>query len=296
MNDARTEPATTLHILGVGTPDPHRERFGSAFVLERGGEYIMVDCGPAAVYKLAHVGLHPTQIDRLLFTHHHSDHNLDYPCFLLTRWDLDNGDRARIKPLRVLGPPPTASLTERLIGEHGAFKEDITARIEAPVSQLMHTNRGGELPRGWPRPEVRDIEPGVVEQDDGWTITAVRVQHVEPWLTELGYRIETPVGTVAFTGDAGPCDALDELAGGADVLVMCCAHIGTVKPLTAQTVTGAQEVADVASRAGVKTVVLTHIPYTHGKAGKRERMIGAVAQGFDGRIVFGDECLSLPLF
>ena len=33
----------------------------------------------------------PTEIDNLFFTHHHSDHDLDYPAFLLTRWETSLG-------------------------------------------------------------------------------------------------------------------------------------------------------------------------------------------------------------
>ena len=92
-----------LYVLGGGNPDPNPERFGSSFVFEVGGEHLMVDCGPAATYKLAQAGLRPTQINWLFFTHHHFDHNADYPCFLLTRWDQGAHRAAR---LNVIGPRP----------------------------------------------------------------------------------------------------------------------------------------------------------------------------------------------
>ena len=52
-------------------------------------ERILVDCGPEATYKLSRLGLLPTAVGVLFFTHHHSDHSADYPCFLMTRWDLE---------------------------------------------------------------------------------------------------------------------------------------------------------------------------------------------------------------
>jgi ribonuclease Z len=66
-----------VHILGAGTPTPTPDRFGSAFAVEVGGEYLMFDCGPAATWKLVKAGLTPTQIDYLFFTHHHFDHDVD---------------------------------------------------------------------------------------------------------------------------------------------------------------------------------------------------------------------------
>ena len=72
-----------VHVLGAGTPTPTPERFGSSFVAEVGGEKIMVDCGPAATHKLVQAGLWPTDIDYVFFTHHHFDHDVDFPCSLL---------------------------------------------------------------------------------------------------------------------------------------------------------------------------------------------------------------------
>jgi len=41
--------------------------------------------------KLVKAGLWPTRIDHPFFTHHHFDHDADYPCFLLCRWDQSIG-------------------------------------------------------------------------------------------------------------------------------------------------------------------------------------------------------------
>ena len=76
-----------VFVLGGGTPTPTEFRFGSAHGLRIGEEVLMFDCGPAATHKLVKAGLYPTQVDNLFFTHHHFDHNIDYPCFLLCHWD-----------------------------------------------------------------------------------------------------------------------------------------------------------------------------------------------------------------
>ena len=98
-----------IHILGAGTPTPTPTRFGSSYVVEVGDDQIMVDCGPAATYKLVQAGLWPTNIDYLFFTHHHFDHDVDYPCFLLCRWDQSIGQEGQ---LQVFGPTPTEKITE----------------------------------------------------------------------------------------------------------------------------------------------------------------------------------------
>jgi ribonuclease Z len=83
-----------LYILGAGTPTP--DRYGSAHVVELGAERFLFDCGPAATHKPAKAGLFPTEIDRLFFTHHHFDHDVDYPAFLLVRRGVPLGPSDRV--------------------------------------------------------------------------------------------------------------------------------------------------------------------------------------------------------
>ena len=78
------------------------ERYGCSCILEIGDDRIMVDCGPGTTYKMARMGMSPTQVNSVFLTHHHSDHIVDFPCFALLRFDLDPGD---LPPLRIFGPP-----------------------------------------------------------------------------------------------------------------------------------------------------------------------------------------------
>src|SRR5687767_9556837 len=92
-------------MLGAGVPTPTPSRFGSAYLLDVAGGSLLVDCGPSTTSKLVAAGRRPADVSLLLFTHHHFDHNADYPCFVLTRWDQDVDQT----PLRVYGPPPTTA-------------------------------------------------------------------------------------------------------------------------------------------------------------------------------------------
>ena len=103
-----------LIILGCGTPAPSLTRWGTAFLLGVGDDWLLFDCGPATTYKMFRAGVRVTEVDHVFFTHHHSDHDSDYPCFLLTRFDLHTGKE---NPLNVYGPPPTERLTDQLMGE-----------------------------------------------------------------------------------------------------------------------------------------------------------------------------------
>jgi len=101
MASPENDSNAQIIIIGCGTPTPTPERFGSCLVIQVGGELLMFDCGPATTYKMVRMGLQPTDISHLFFTHHHYDHNVDYPCFLLCRWDHEKNGVPRLK---VYGP------------------------------------------------------------------------------------------------------------------------------------------------------------------------------------------------
>ena len=211
---------TRVHVLGAGTPTPTPTRFGSSFVVRTGDDHIMIDCGPAATHKLVQAGLWPTNVDYLFFTHHHFDHDVDYPCFLLCRWDQSIGKENR---LQVFGPTLTEQLTRRILDEReGAFAHDWIARVNHPLSQSVYVNRGGVLPRKPPDVSAKDIGPGKVFSGADWEVHAAPAEHVQPYLDSLAYRLDTPDGSIVFTGDTQPCDSVRELARGADVLLCMC--------------------------------------------------------------------------
>ncbi len=283
-----------LLLLGTGTPTPTPDSFGTSYVLQLGDEFLMIDCGPAATHKLVKAGLWPTKVDYLFFTHHHFDHNVDYPCFLLCRWDQSTGKE---NLLRVFGPPPTRRLTDRLIGPEGAFAEDWKARVGAPVSQHVFKNRGGLLPRPEPRVVATDVGPGMVIETANWRINAARVHHVEPWLESLAYRVETPALTITFAGDTGLCESAINLAKGSDVLVVNCWDHQDIMERNGEAPgqTGTRDAAQMATQSGVKTLVLTHMGKRMTSPGLKEDALAEIGGHFRGVIIFGEELMVLEV-
>lgn len=284
-----------LHLLGTGTPTPTKARFGTAYVLQIGADFLLFDCGPATTHKLVRADMWPTQIDYLFLTHHHFDHNADLPCFLLCRWDQSTGKE---NVLQVFGPPPTETIIQKLIGPDGAFADDWKARIGAPVSQSVHENRGGSLPRPEPNLEVKEVGPGEVCRREEWNVTAGPAQHVEPWLQSLAYRVDTERGSIVFAGDTGPHTPLSNFAKGADVFVAnCWNHQSTMDgDGEAPGQTGTADAARFARDSGAKLLILTHTGPSLCKPGSRERAIRDISAVFDGDIVFGEEGMNLDLW
>jgi ribonuclease BN (tRNA processing enzyme) len=284
-----------VYILGAGTPTPTPTRFGSSYVVEVGGEYLMFDCGPAATHKLVKAGLWPTQIDYLFFTHHHFDHDIDYPCFLLCRWDQSVGKENQ---LRVFGPTLTEQVTDRILSEErGAFAHDWIARVNHPLSQQVYVNRGGTLPRPPPSVLAKDVGPGLVHEGHGWRVTAAPAEHVQPWLDSLAYRLDSPEGSVVFTGDTQPCASVVELARGADVMLCMCWDDQARMNQNGESVgqCGTTAAAWMAQEAGVKKLVLSHIGPHLASHGPLEKGIADVSKLYDGAVLFAEELMSFEV-
>ena len=286
---------TSIHVLGAGTPTPTPHRFGSAFVIKIGSDQIMLDCGPAATHKLVKSGLWPTNINHLFFTHHHFDHDIDYPCFLLCRWDQSTGKE---DVLKVYGPELTERITKGILDkEEGLFAHDWIARVNHPLSQRIHVNRGGTLPRKPPYVQAKDVGPGKVHSGKDWEVTAASAEHVQPYLDSLAYRFETSNGSIVFTGDTQPCESVQTLAHEADMLLCMCWDEQSVMDESGEAggQCGTEGAARMAQNAGVKKLVLVHIGPHLSQDEVKTRSATELSKIYEGEIVFADEMMSLEL-
>jgi ribonuclease BN (tRNA processing enzyme) len=283
-----------LILLGTGTPAPSLERQSSGYLIEVDGDTILFDHGPGAHHRLLECGRKATDITHVLFSHLHYDHFLDYPRLVLQRWDQGAG---RIPELNVYGPPPIARLTEQLFGEDGVFGPDIAARVGHESSLDVFRLRGGTVPRAWPAPRVTEIHAGSVIEGRGWTIRIGHAEHVQPYLECLAFRIDTPNASLCYSGDSSPCPSLLELARGADVLIQMNHSFSGMEPSAAfRAACGHHRGnAEMARDAGVKTLVLTHVPPDLDVPGTIERMTDEIRQIFDGDVVWGKDLLELSI-
>ena len=282
-----------IHIVSSGTPTPTPKRFGTCYVLQTDDDFLMFDCGPAATHKLVKVGIFPTQVEYLFFTHHHFDHNSDYPCFLLCRWDQSIGKESVLK---VRGPSPTEWITERLFGNEGAFSHDWKARVGHPGSQQVFLNRGGTLPRPAPSVDAEDVKPGEILKTDQWKVSATHAKHMDPFLETLAYRVDTPNSSVVFTSDCGLCESVVELAKGTHTIVVnCWDHQNAMDTAVSSSIAGTIEAGQFAKKAGAKTLILTHQGANLCQAGSREKAVSDISKLFGGVIIFAEELMTIEL-
>jgi len=276
-----TLAGTRVVVLGTGNPNADPDRSGPALAIIAGDEAYLVDAGPGVVRRAALAAradaipsLAPERIRRVFVTHLHSDHTTGLPDLILAPWVL-----GRMTPLEVYGPPGTRRMAELL---ERAYSEDVDIRLH-----------GGEPSNktGW-AVTARDVAAGVVYRDSNVTVTAFDVAH-GAWKHSLGYRFQTRDRTIVVSGDTRPTEAVVRACNGCDVLVhevYSAERFATLTPTWQRYHsafhTSTSELADLASRAHPRLLVLYHQLYWGDDDANLLRQIGATYQG---RVVSGKD-------
>lgn len=283
-----------ITLLGTGTPAPSRRRAGSGYVVQIHNETFVFDHGPGAHARMIESNISITEVSQLFLTHFHYDHFVDVPSLILRRWDQGAG---QIGDLTVYGPKPANHIFDSLFGRNGIFGGDLEARTRNEASVALYHARGGEGDRTRPTPQVIEVEDGATIEGPGWTVRAVETPHTQPQLTSLAYRLDCGEGSMVYSGDTGPCDALTRLADSADILIHMCHYVSGTEYNQVMTwgCAGHKLAAEHARNAMVKTLVLSHLTEQIDTDGTRERVLGDIAQIFNGRVIFGEDLKQITI-
>lgn len=217
----------TLHLLGTGAALSGPRRTTTMLALEAERSILVVDCGGDVVQRMQAADLSLGEIAALFLTHEHPDHVGGFPLFMEKIWLA-----GRREPVPVYGPEAALSQARRLF-------------------EAFDTSGWEGLPEiRWHPVELRqNVEVLRTEQ---WHVTAAPGTHSVP---VLGIRVEDlrGGGTVAYSSDTERSDRIAELASGADVLV----HEATG---AFSGHSSGEDAAAVAMRAGVRRLILVHLP------------------------------------
>ena len=199
-----------LHVFvcGAGGPLPDAERSSACLAVIAGDALFLVDVGAGAARNLAFGGFRPTQIERVLLTHFHSDHIDGLGEIATLRW-AGGGWSA---PLPVHGPD---GVEDVVIGFNLAYRQDQTYRTAHHGELATPRDAAGLIALPFARPADGDA-PVVFEGRD-LRITSFGVDHA-PVSPAVGYRIEYKGRSIAISGDTAKSDNLIAQAHGVDVL------------------------------------------------------------------------------
>ncbi|WP_028593653.1 ribonuclease Z [Paenibacillus assamensis] len=147
-----------IYFLGTGAGMPSTTRNVSSLALrltEERGTFWLFDCGEGTQHQLLSSPLKMSKCEFIFITHLHGDHLFGLPGFLSSR-SYQGGQT----PLTVFGPKGIGDYMKVCFG---------VSRTEVSYPLL-----------------IKEIEPGVVWEDEQFVVTAMQLSHRIP---TLGYRI-----------------------------------------------------------------------------------------------------------
>lgn len=278
-------PGARVVLLGTkGGPTPGTLRAAPATLIEIGGTAWVVDCGNGVANQLVKAGVSLDRLQRIFITHNHSDHVADAGTLIELAWSsgLDT-------PVTVHGPPPiTAIVRDQL----AALSYDVEARMReegrVPLAPLVSVEERAQ--------------PGVVLKANGVTVTSALVDH-ETVRPAFAYRFDTPGRSIVISGDTRYSDNLVALAKGADLLIheaiyapaidrMGGENAPTLRDHLRRSHTIAEDVGLVATRAGVKKLVLSHL-VPGGPQVTDAMWLAAVRRTYAGPVAIGRDLMEV---
>jgi ribonuclease BN (tRNA processing enzyme) len=259
---------------------PERKMTGQAIVID--GRVYMIDVGYGVVGRMTEAKLAFGDVGGIFITHLHSDHVADYPMLA-----YEIAHRRGISPVPVFGPE---GIQRTHAGALQVFSEDFARRADMMRGLTPPGERFG----------VTEIsKDGLIYQDDRVKVTALAVPH--PPIPSYAYRFDSRDRSIVISGDTSAFDSLANLAKGAEILVHEAIYLpGFASPpynmpdqmlKMATTVhTTPEQAGQIAQKAGVKTLVLSHlIPGENTTADDVWR--AEAAKHFTGNIIVGHDLM-----
>ncbi|MBS0280562.1 MAG: MBL fold metallo-hydrolase [Proteobacteria bacterium] len=277
-----------LILLGTGGgPTPKPDRAAPSQVIVVNGDAYVIDCGNGVARQMVLAGVPVSSLRNVFITHQHSDHNADYGNLIWLSWATTLATK-----VGTYGPPPLKEMT-RLFLEMNDY--DIRTRMadegRPPLKNLI---------------DAHEISgDGPVMQDKNVKVTAALVEHplVKP---AFAYRFDCPDRSIVISGDTRPSENLIRLAKGADVLVHEVMYLPAIEQLIAREAnattlrahliashTSTEDVGRIATEAGVKTLVLSHLVPGGPPIIPDQVWYDAVRPHFQGQLVVGRDLMVL---
>lgn len=271
-----------ITFLGTSASIPTNNRSLPSVVIQREGDILMFDCGEGTQRQMIKAGIGLNRKMRVFITHMHGDHVLGLPGMIQTMSLL-----GRDKKLQIYGPDGINAFIDSIIStvkfwlgfpievyevgeEHPVCQEEsyevrsVCAEHSIPslAYALIEKPRPGRF-----YPE-KAIELGVPKGplwsmlQKGMNIKLPNGRIIKP---EDVLGPPRPGRKIVYASDTRPSDRIVELARGADVLI----HEATFSDEMVERAkedghSTPKEAAEVALKAGVKLLILTHISARYG--------------------------------
>ena len=246
-------------ILGSGTGVPLKSRHAPGLAVTAGTTQILFDSGSGAAYQIAAAGLKYYDFDHLFYSHYtHPDHINDLAELIFANKYFDP---PRTRELNIYGPRGIRVFFRRLVALYPVLDD-----LKYPLS-------------------IHELEKDHITLD-GVTIESRPLEHKES--ISVGYRIEYEQKSLIYSGDTDYCTALINLAKGGDLLIVECSAPDGFKVEGHLT---PSEIGEIALRAGVKKVILTHL---YPRCDQVD-VVAQVRKIFDGEVIRAEDLMQIEI-
>lgn len=296
-----------LVVLGTASQVPTRYRNHNGYLLRWDGEGVLFDPGEGTQRQMVLAGVAAGAINRLCLTHFHGDHCLGVPG-IIQRSSLDRVSHPIVAHFPASGQQYFDRLRHASVFYDAADVREEPVQADGPVAagafgvlearaldhsidvfgyRLVEPDGRRFVPELLSRFGIAGPQVGELERAGVITVGGRAVELSEVTKVRRGQRF-------AFVMDTRLCDAVYELADGADMLVIEATFLHQDAELAQQYGhLTARQAAGVAAACGVRTLVLTHFSQRYPDATNRYRE--EAAEAFSGDVVVAEDLMRIAV-
>jgi len=269
-----------LEVLGSGGPEIDGRASTSYLLWIDNKARLLVDMGSGSMLRFEEAGAALEDLNVVVLTHLHIDHSVDLPSFVKAGFFSE-----RKESLEIIAPrgnkyfPSIEEYLETLFGENGAYR--YMQDVLTPQSDSFEI-----------LPVTIDSTEIVTKEYKNFRLKIINVNHgIVP---ALALAIEVDGKKIVISGDTNNANNnLDKIAKNADLFIAHHAipqHAGRFAKNLHMT---PSIIADIAQKADVKQIVLTHrMKRTLNKESESLKIIKRV---YRGKVVFAEDRMKIEL-
>jgi ribonuclease Z len=263
-------------VLGIAGSAPTRERHLPSIVIVREGDMLMFDCGEGTQFQLLNYGLNAVRIKAIFLSHAHGDHTIGIAGLVRTM-----ALNSRKAPLYIFVPEGYEKMIHSLIIFDRAMMT-YPIIIKGVKQGVVYRGKGYQVSAFRLNHSIPTYGY-VFKEDDrlrfitdkakkaGLKGTMFSELQAKGSITIKGKKIKigqltTPQAgkKIAYAADSRPTAATVAAVKGADLLIHEASYSDAEEKLAVERKhSTAAEAAEVAKKAGVKRLLLTHISARH---------------------------------
>ncbi len=245
-----------ITILGTAHAVPDKTHHNTHLIVEADKKVVLVDCPGNPIVRLNQANIHPTSITDLILTHFHPDHVSGLPLLLMDLWLVK-----KITPLTIHG---LSNVLEKCKEMMALFDWENWEKCYPIIFQ-----------------EIPPQGVSTIVNSDDIILQATPVCHLIP---SIGIKAIFQEGSICYSGDTAPCDAVIQLAHDCEILIHEAA--GEAKGHSSPA-----EAGKIAQAAGVDNLFLIHYPPDQN----HRKMIEEAKAHFSGDVFIAEELMEIDI-